>query len=425
MSEKIIQRYVQKYSSQTSGEAILRDLFWDEELQSLYASPIRRATIAWQLANHIFEILWNPNRVSIYAIGDIAYFGSIQKLWENLVKNALQSIDPNSLIGYDLTGIGSQKLRSSLTQYSHQFYQFPEKILSVLPDKITPCYGSSDAFFMTLDTLAKHLPQNTHFYYPEASFMINVGMAQELGWSMCPIKKPSEQNFFVTPSQIDEIYRWEGRGNVFYFTSVGNPTGEKISQLFEVVRTILSYDETAIILMDNVYVGLLTQSVSSGMFEEIFWDEKILSSIIFCESLSKTLGCTGIRIGWVWTFHPFFHEEVRKNVISKKAWFSKLIDQFWIGLLWDIAWVNEFQKSAYAYFDQKRKSFYALCQERYAQYFDFTASAQVYDHEGIYLFLKLQPSYTALDVFSVMGVIGVEVMLSDGVYVRYAFGNVA
>ena len=85
------------------------------------------------------------------------------------------------------------------------------------------------------------------------------------------------------------------------------------------MRDIASRDWQAIFLLDSVYVGILEQDASVPMFREILEDAALMRRIVFLESLSKTLGTTGLRIGWIWTADESLSLEIKKNVILKKA----------------------------------------------------------------------------------------------------------
>jgi|GEM_PF-4470936 len=102
------------------------------------------------------------------------------------------------------------------------YYDFPilrEKI----QNEIIPCYGSTDGFVMLLDTLKQKYNQ-ANFIFPETSFLANTKISETYGFKSIKINKPSVNNFFISKEQIDNIYQNNNEQNIFYFTSVGNPT---------------------------------------------------------------------------------------------------------------------------------------------------------------------------------------------------------
>gem|GEM_PF-1915595 len=194
--------------------------------------------------------------------------------------------------------------------------------------------------------------------------------------------------------------------------------------MFEVLKYISDTDKNAIFLMDNVYVGILRVEESRGLFAKIFQHTEILERIIFLESLSKTLGATGIRIGWIWSTNTLFSENIKKTVILKKAGFSKVLDGLAVHLLSDLEQIDTFQNRVYDFWSTQRLAFVEYIRENYPQFFDFESSPPIFERQGIYVFLKIRDNYPVQDIFALTGMIGVGITLSDGNYIRYAFGNV-
>lgn len=424
MITKIIKEYVEKYDNNITLELLLNDLFLNWELIKYYTSPIRRATIIWNIANEILSELKIDSKCRVLAIGDIKYFWDLKNKWKNLVFKSLNEINIDLLEWYDLSWIWTDLLRENLFNYSKVYYWFPENIQQEVLSSITPTYWSSDGFFMILDTLKKDY-KNSDFYYPEASFLINVEMAKDHNFNTISLNKPSIDDYFISKEQIDNIYSNWKRWNVFYFTTVWNPTWEKINNLKEIISYIVNYDYKSIIILDNVYVWILKNQVSKDIFKEIFNDNKILNNLIFSESLSKTLWTTWIRIGWVWSLNKELNNKIRLNIISKKAWFSKLIDSFWVNLLSKLDEVINFQDHAYMHFSEQRIKFLNFLKQNYIKYYDFDISPKVIDREGIYLLIKIKHWYSFNEIFSKTWAIWVWVTLSDWNYIRYAFWNVS
>jgi len=164
-------------------------------------------------------------------------------------------------------------------------------------------------------------------------------------------------------------------------------------------------DRTAIFLMDNVYVGILRTEESRNMFAKIFENTHMLERIIFLESLSKTLGATGIRIGWTWSLNPLFSENIKKTVILKKAGFSKVLDGLAVRLLSDMERIDMFQEGVYDFWSAQRLKFVEYIRENHPHFFDFEASPPVYDRQGIYVLLKVRDGYDIQDIFAETGMI--------------------
>lgn len=213
--------------------------------------------------------------------------------------------------------------------------------------------------------------------------------------------------------------------NIFYITPVGNPTGNTISgeSIYEVIQEVQKLDPGAIFIFDTVYVGLLSNTESHKLFQCIFSNASLMQRIIFTESISKTLGTTGIRLGWTWTLNVDFSNELKKYTTLTKAGFSKILDQFTSHLLTHPD-VPAFQDRVYEFWSHKRLSFLAYMKAYFSSFFDFESSPSISDREGIYVLLKIAGNFSKEEVFAETGIIGVGITLSDGEYIRYAFGNV-
>lgn len=172
-----------------------------------------------------------------------------------------------------------------------------------------------------------------------------------------------------------------------------------------------------------MYVGLLPDTESHKLFANIFADSSLMQRIIFTESISKTLGTTGIRLGWTWTLNQTFSSELKKYTTLTKAGFSKLLDEFALQLLGNPD-IFAFQRQVYEFWSHQRLSFLAHMKTQFSELFDFDSSPSISDREGIYVLLKIQGNRPKEEIFALTGIVGVGITLSDGNYIRYAFGNV-
>lgn len=413
-----------------SKKELLMELFVNQELKDSIPNEIRRSTIIGNLANQILMHIWHTDLCKILAIGDIQYFDELYQKWEDLVKKSLSQTDISKLEWYDLSGLGSAELRMQIWNYMSQYYDF-SLISSSIEDAIIPSYGGTDSFVAILNTL-KIISKNTkiNFIYPEASFLANTKIAEMilgLDW-IISLEKPENNNFFISHEQVQNLYRERMQSsdtNIFYITPVGNPTGNKIDNenLYRVLEWIHNLDPNAIFILDSVYVGLLPNTESHLLFERIFSDTWLLERIIFTESISKTLGTTGIRLGWTWTLNSHISNEIKKYTSLTKAWFSKILDEFAINLL-ENPEILDFQNEVYEFWSWQRMWFLRYMKANYHDLFDFDSSPEISDREGIYILLKIRWVISKEEIFAQTGIIGVGIALSDGNYIRYAFGNV-
>lgn len=406
---------------------MLKQLFANEDLKSKYVNEIRRSTIIWQIANEALLRIWSKDSCKILAIWDIKYFWELEEKWNSLVSKSLWQINPANLSSYDLTSQWSSELRTKLKDYMWLYYNLENFDYDII-DNIIPFYWWTDAFVTILDSIKSlHQNQKINFIFPEASFMANVKIAESILWeqSLIKINKISWNNFFFELSQLKKIGLWIDDINIYYITTVGNPTGQKLlNENFYEILDYLSTNENNIVILDNVYVWLLQNSVSTAMFDRVFSNYKILEKIIFVESLSKTLWTTWIRIGWSWSVNEKYIWEIKKNTILKKAWFSKILNEFSLNLLWDLEEIKLFQNEVYDFWSWERLKFLDFIKNNYSHFFDFESSSRVNPREGIYVFLKVKTWFSIEEIFAETWIIWVWINLSDWLYIRYAFGNV-
>jgi len=455
MHETIIQNFANQFKQHNwSRKDLLMALFENKELKDMYPNEIRRATIIGHIANEVLILNDKNDLCKILAIGDIAYFDDLKVQWQWLVSSSTRNIVPSKLQGYDLGGLGTIELRAKIVDYMGYYYD-TSLLPTALEKEIIPSYGGTDSFVTILNTL-KLLAKwsRVNFIYPEASFLANVKIAELfLGEANCvKIPKPNPKDFFFSLEQIEELYDsplldpllegeevislpspsrrragdevWEMDMNIFYITPVGNPTGNQIEQenLYQILTCIHALDPNAIFILDNVYVGLLSNTESHKLFAQIFADLSLMQRIIFTESLSKTLGTTGIRLGWTWTLNQTFSNELKKYTTLTKAGFSKLLDEFTLHLLGNPD-VFGFQDRVYEFWSHQRLSFLEHMKSHFSELFDFDSSPSIGDREGIYVLLKIQGNRSKEEIFALTGIVGVGITLSDGNYIRYAFGN--
>lgn len=427
MFENIIKELLDKYlTSQVQKETILNELFENAFLKEKYVNEIRRSTTIWIIANEVFKRLGLQWECKIMAIWDIEYFWEMKNTWQNLIKNSLENIDLDKIWWYDLNWQWSEQLANTLFDYMNEYYDFTEKKQEIIKE-IVPVYGSTDGLAMILDTLRqKYIDKKINFIYPEASFMASVSIAKTYDLNLIRLDKLSKNNFFITNSQIDSIKEeLKDNTNIYYFTAVWNPTWEKIkyNDLYDVMKYIISIDQNAIFILDNVYVGLLKKESSKNMFKDIFDNKDVFERTIFCESLSKTLWTTGIRLAWIWTVNKELSLMLKKNIILKKAWYSKILDQLVCNLLWNREEIIKFQELEFEFISNQRLRFTHYIKSNYSHFFDFESSSSIEDREWIYVLLKIKPEYNSRYIFAQTQIIGVGMSLSDWDYIRYSFWN--
>ncbi len=434
MTKQIVNDLIEK-SKQENLELdwILNDLFENEELKERYINVIRRSTIIWEIANKVLKKIWSKESCKIMAIWDIKLFNKNEKKWLKIVKKSLNSIKPEKLIWYDLKSQWSLKLRESLYNYTNRYYELSNFDKQIIIDNIVPTYWATDWFVWVIDSIKTlNKDKKINFIYHEASFLANIEIANSFLWkeNLVKVDKYKKDSFFFEADQLEELIQKRKIKktfvNIYYITPVWNPTGSMvdIQKLNDFMAKALEITPNCVFVFDSVYIWLLKMNKSKWLFENIFNDTKIINKIIFTESLSKTLWMTGNRIWWIWTLNNEFASEIKKNITLKKAWFSKILNEFSINLLSDTNKLYKFEQWVFDFWNLQRMSFTNYIKENYSKYFNFSASSQIVDREWIYVFLKLRDNYNFNEVFVQTWIIWVWIELSDWKYIRYAIANV-
>jgi len=411
---------------------ILSYLFKDEGLKHKYVSEIRRSTVIWHIANEVLIKSQIDKHCKIMAIWDIKYFWKYDEHWKTIIENSIKQINVPDLVWYDLTWQWSYDLRKKLFEYMDNYYDLSVFNKDKIIDSILPTYWWTDWFVSIIDSIKILYPnKKINFIYPEASFLANVSIVKSILWeqSLIKVNKAANDNFFFNLNQINTLYSndlQKNNINIFYITPVWNPTWTKLNDnnFYEIIKQINLLDPNAIFIFDSVYVWLLKKESSTNMFKKVFEESNIVNRIIFTESLSKTLWTTWIRVWWIWTLNNILFNELSTNIILKKSWFSKFLNEFVISLLNNKKEVFNFQNSIYDFWDKQRHNFLKFIKKNYSKYYELNLSPKICDKEWIYVLLKINNNYSVTEIFSQTWIIWVWIELSDWLYIRYAFWNV-
>lgn len=104
MHEHIIQSFVEQFQKNSwTRKNLIKELFQNRELQELYQSEIRRATIVGHITNQVLARIGDIDMCKILAIGDIAYFDELDTEWKSIITSSFSGTDVTKLQGYDLS----------------------------------------------------------------------------------------------------------------------------------------------------------------------------------------------------------------------------------------------------------------------------------------------------------------------------------
>lgn len=145
-------------------------------------------------------------------------------------------------------------------------------------------YNLSEALLDPGDTIA----------FPAPYWTTYVDMAEIVGAQSMPLPCPAEQNYKLTPVQLDAALAKKPK--VFLFNNPSNPTGmvyhrDEIAALAEV---LMRHPDTWIVL-DDIYNRMVFDGV--GYHNVLHFQPELRERTIVVDSLSKTYGMPGWRVG--------------------------------------------------------------------------------------------------------------------------------
>lgn len=140
------------------------------------------------------------------------------------------------------------------------------------------------------------LDEGDEIAFPTPYWTSYVDIAEIVGAKINVLPCPPEQNYKLTPQQLDEALARKPR--VFLFNNPSNPTGmvytrEEITELADVIAR---YPDTWIIT-DDIYNTMVFDGV--GYHNFLHARPELVDRVIFVDSLSKTYGMPGWRVGFI------------------------------------------------------------------------------------------------------------------------------
>ncbi|NZA27644.1 pyridoxal phosphate-dependent aminotransferase [Luteimonas sp. SJ-92] len=138
------------------------------------------------------------------------------------------------------------------------------------------------------------LDEGDGFAFPTPYWTSYVDVGEILNADIQLLPCPAEQDYKLTPAQLDAAM--EKKPRVFLFNNPSNPTGmvytkEEIAALADV---LVKYPETWIIT-DDIYNRMVFDGV--GYHNFVHARPELRDRVIFLDSLSKTYGMPGWRLG--------------------------------------------------------------------------------------------------------------------------------
>ena len=140
------------------------------------------------------------------------------------------------------------------------------------------------------------LDEGDEIAFPAPYWTSYLDIAEIVGATINILPCPPEQHYKLTPAQLDEALQRKPR--VFLFNNPSNPTGmvytrDEIAALADVIA---KYPDTWIIT-DDIYNTMVFDGVGYHNFVHV--RPELKDRVIFVDSLSKTYGMPGWRVGFI------------------------------------------------------------------------------------------------------------------------------
>jgi aspartate aminotransferase len=138
------------------------------------------------------------------------------------------------------------------------------------------------------------LDEGDEIVFPTPYWTSYLDIAEIVGAKVTLLPCPAEQDYKLTPAQLDAALASKPR--VFLFNNPSNPTGmvytrDEVAALAEV---LVKHPDTWIIT-DDIYNRMVFDGL--GYHNFVHLQPSLRDRVIFCDSLSKTYGMPGWRVG--------------------------------------------------------------------------------------------------------------------------------
>lgn len=353
--------------------------------------------------------------------------------------------------GYDLASQGSLDARKAFARYLDSYYGFSEHgLLDVMANNM----GVESGGMRGLDDLASAFvlnvmrdnknPSRPRFIYPDNSFGTWRQIAKNRSAdgrlaNLHTISTEQKNLLHLTAKQVDEFYAGhpvddaeQKFSDLWYITPVGNPSGTMMTpdQLSGVANAVVRNNPNAVIVLDCVYVRTLRKEDARRLLEGVVSDSVVMDRVLFIESLSKTHGVPGKRVGMYFAKNKEFFGRVLNLNMTIAAGNGYDKDALMLAVANATPDKEHAFEELHEFWARERCGlFYYLKQPLFAHLFDDDQShitpEQLAHPLGLYLFMKLKDSVTYQNVALETGCLGVEDKdMGAGTFIRFSVGKV-
>jgi aspartate aminotransferase len=160
-------------------------------------------------------------------------------------------------------------------------------------NSVTVGIGAKQVLYNLCEAL---LDEGDEIVFPSPYWTSYVDIAEILGAKITILECPPEQNYKLTPVQLDKALA--SRPKVFLFNNPSNPTGMVYSrdEVAALAEVLVKHPDTWIIT-DDIYNRLVFDGI--GYHNFVQFKPELRERTFIMDSLSKTYGMPGWRVGFV------------------------------------------------------------------------------------------------------------------------------
>lgn len=411
---------------------------------------IRGITQSAVTAKEVLAMLGeDPEMIKLMAIGDIDLPDFIRPEVDKIVTDSgpmLTAITKKHGNGYELAGNGIDEVRAMAFDKWDPYYGFSANpdLQKTLTERSTITNGGMGALMTIVGAFneaAREKQLKKRYVGPDNCFatwpaIINKS-ADKKDVECIKLGTRQEDRLQLTPELVDKFYAENpstGYDDTWYITPVNNPSGTKMTpeQLTQTCEAILKNNPKASIVLDCVYVRTMEVKAANEMMSGVIKNPTLMDRIIFIESLSKTHGMTGHRLGMCFTqskeLYTDFQNTDNTNLAGHGYAPSSLIE----AAMSTTPEVDEKFKDLHRFWQKERLGVYNYLTSTYPDLFDENQShidnngdkSQLEEPLGLYVLLKLKPGVDPYQVFYQTGCVGVPSKLATGTYMRFSIGKI-
>ena len=436
--------------------AVIKKVFEDPDIRKAgKGAVIRYTTMCGEVIRRILAMKeMDPGLINVLAIGDVTLPPEAKTTMDELVEAAhgYERELTAEGYGYDLASQGSLRARGATIDYLDSHYGFSAQ--EGLRDVLVKNTGVSSGGMRALNDIASSFvlsatrdvgnPSRPRFIQPDNSFGTWRQIAKNASMDgreadIHTINTEQKNLLHLTASQVDDFYasnphETEDRkySDLWYITPVGNPSGTRMtpSQLSDVAKAIVRNNPNATIVLDCVYVRTLRKEDANALLKDIISDPTVMDRVLFVESLSKTHGIPGKRVGVYFSKNPDIFGKVLNLNMTVSAGNGYDKDALLLAVANSTPEQEKVFKDLHEFWARERRGlFHYLRQPQFSYLFDEDQShitpEQMENPLGLYLFMKLESGVTYQDVAIATGCLGVEDKdMGAGTFIRFSVGKI-